>query len=79
VLHSKFDRFLNVLCRSGIDADDWYTALLAWNTERSVEVASFNRPVGKGVGLPLGVFGSPRLIRTPDAVEPPSLDFRAVS
>ena len=38
-----------------------------------------DRPVGKGVRLVVGVFGSTRLIRTPNSVVPASLDIGAVS
>jgi len=38
-----------------------------------------DRPVGKGVCLPVGVLGSTRLIRTPDPVMPASDDVGTVS
>ena len=79
MFHSKFDGFLDVLRRSGVDANDWYAPLLTWNAKRSVEVTSLDRPIRKGVSLPVGVFSSAGLVRTPDTVEPPSLDVRAVS
>ena len=74
----EFDGFLNVFWRSGIDADDWYTPLLAWNTKCSVEVAGLDSPVGKRVGFPLSMFSSSRMIRTPNTIEPASTDIRAV-
>ena len=79
MLHSEFNCFLDVFRCSGIDADDWYAPLLAWNTESSVEIEGLDCPIRKGVGLPVGVFSSARLIRTPDTVEPTSADIRAVS
>ena len=79
MLRGEFDGFLDILRRSGVDPNDRHAPLLAWNAERSVEVAGLDRPVGKGVGLPVGVFSSARLVRTPDTVEPPSLDIRTVS
>ena len=79
MLHSKFYSFLDVFRCSSIDADDWDAPLLAWKAEGSVEIASLDGPIGEGVGLPVGVIGGPRLIRTPDTVEPPRADIRAVS
>jgi len=58
VLRGEFDCCLDVLGCSGIDADDGHAPLLAWNAEGSVEVAGLDGPVGKGVGLPVGVFSS---------------------
>jgi len=79
VLRGEFNGFLDILRRPGVDPDDRHAPLLAWNAKRSVEVASLDCPVGKGVGLPVGVFSSTRLIRTPDTVVPTSEDIRAVS
>ena len=79
VLGGKFDSFLDVFWRSSIDANDWHAPLLAWKTERSVEVAGLDRPVRKGVRLLVSVFSGARLIRTPDPVEPASADIRTVS
>jgi len=79
VLPGKFDGFLDVLRRPRVDSDDRHAPLSARNPERGVEIAAMNRPVGKCVRLPIGVFSSPGLIRTPDAVGPASEDIRAVS
>ena len=79
MLRGEFDCCLDVLGCSGIDADDGHAPLLAWNAEGSVEVAGLDGPVGKGVGLPVGVFSSTRLVRTPDTVVPASNSVRAVS
>ena len=79
MLRGEFDGFLDILRRSGVDPDDRDAPLLAWNAERSVKVASLDCPIGKGVGLPVGVFSSTRLIRTPDTIVPASEDIRAVS
>jgi len=79
VVSGEYYSFLYVLRRSGTDADYWHTPLLAWNIERGVEVAALDRPVGKGVRLVVGVFGSARLIRTPDTVVPANEDVGAVS
>ena len=72
------DSFLDVLRSSGIDADYWYASLLT-RPERGVEVATLDRPVGEGVCLVVGVFGSTRLIRAPDTVVPASDDISTVS
>ncbi len=79
MLRSEFDGCLDIFRSSGVDADDGHAPLFAWNAEGSVEVAGLGRPVGKGVGLPVGVFSSARLVRTPDTVVPASADIRAVS
>ena len=76
---SKLDGFLDVLRRCDIDADDWHVPLLTRNAEGGVEVAALDRPVGKGVRLVVGVFGSTRLIRTPETVVPASDDISTVS
>ena len=79
VVPGKSDRFLDVLRRSGIDADYRHVSLLTRNAERGVEVTALDRPVGKCVGLVVGVFGGTRLIRTPDTVVPASDDISTVS
>ena len=79
VVPSEYDSFLDVLRRSSIDADYWHAPLLTRNAERNVEVTALDRPVGKCVRLVVGVFGSTRLIRTPDAVVPARDDISAVS
>jgi len=71
--------FLYVLRRPGVDTDYWHTPLLTWNTERGVEVAALDRPVGKGVRLVVAMFDSARLIRTPGTVVPASEDISTVS
>jgi hypothetical protein len=78
MLHSELDGLLDVFRCSGIDANDWYTPLLARNTKCSVQVASLDRPVRKSVCLPVSVFSSARLIRSPETVEPTSTDIGAV-
>ena len=75
----EFKSFLYVLRRPGIDTDRRHTPLLTRNAERGVEVAALHRPVGKGVCLIVGVFGSAGLIRTPDTVVPADDDVSAVS
>ena len=77
MLRDEFDGCLDVFRGSGVDADDRHAPLLAWNAEGRVEVAGLGRPVGKGVGLPVGELGSARLVRTPDAVVPSRADIRA--
>ena len=79
VLLDKLDSFLDVGWRSCIDADYRHAPLLTRNPEGSVEVAALDRPVGKGVRFPVGVFGGARVIRSPDAVVPASEDIGAVS
>jgi len=79
VLPGKSDSFLDVTRRPGVDADYWDAPLLARNAEGSIEVAAMDRPVGKGVRLPIGVFGGTRLIRTPDTVVPASDGIGTVS
>jgi len=79
VAPGESDSFLDVLRCSGIDADYWHASLLTWNPERGVEVATLDRPVWEGVCLAVGVFGSTRLIRAPDAVVPVSEDIGTAS
>ena len=73
------DSFLDVLRSSRIDADYWHAPLLTRNPECGVEVATLDRPVGEGVCLEVGVFGSTGLIRAPDTVVPVSDDIGTVS
>ena len=75
----EFDSFLDVLRRSGVDADHRHVPLLTRDAERGVEVAALDRPVGKGVGLVVGVFSSTGLVRTPETVEPASDDISTIS
>ena len=79
MLPNKLDSFLDVGRRSCVDADYRYAPLLTRNAEGSVEVTALDRPVGKGVRFPVGVFGSARVIRSPDTVVPASEDIGAVS
>ena len=58
VVPGELDGFLNVLRRSGVGAGYWHVTLLAQIAEGGVEVAALDRPVGKGVCLVVGVFGS---------------------
>jgi len=76
---SKFDSFLDITRRSGIDTDYWHVSLLTRKAKCGVKVTGLNRPVGKGVRLVVGVLGSTRLVRTPDSVEPASFDIGAAS
>jgi hypothetical protein len=46
VLPRKSDGCLDILRRSRVDPDDRHAPLLAWNTERSVEVAGLDGPIG---------------------------------
>ena len=78
MLAGEFDRFLDVFRRPGVDSDDRHAPLSARNAERGVEIAALNRPVGKGVRLPVGELSSPGLTRTPGAVAPASKDISAV-
>jgi len=73
------DSFLDVFRRSGVNADYWHVPLFTWNAERGVEVAALDRSVGKCVCLIIGVFGSARLIGTPDTAVPVSGDISTVS
>ena len=79
VISGESDGFLDVLRRSGVDADHWHVPLSARNPERGIEVTALDRPVGKGVSLVISEFGSTRLIRTPDTVLPVSEDIGTVS
>jgi len=79
VAPGKSDSFMDVLWCSGIDTDYWHASLLTRNPERGVEVATLDRPVGEGVCLIVGEFGSTRLIRAPEAVGPASDDISTVS
>ena len=72
------DSFLDVFRRSGVDADYWHVPLLTWSAERGVEVATLDRSVGKCVCLIIDVFGSARLIRTPDTAVPVGDDISTV-
>ena len=76
---SEFDGCLDIFWGSGVNANDGHAPLLAWNAEGGVEVARLGRPVRKGVGRPVRVLSSARLVRTPDTVVPASADIRAVS
>ena len=78
VLPGESDSFLDVLRRSGVDADYWHVPLLTWSAERSVEVAALDRSVGKCVCLIIDVFGSAGLIRTPDTAVPVGDDISTV-
>jgi len=62
VISGESDGFLDVLRRSGVDADYWHVPLSARNPERGVEVTALDRPVGKGVLLVISEFGGARLI-----------------
>jgi hypothetical protein len=77
--HGKFDSFLDVAWRSGVDPDYRHVPLLTRDAERGVEIAALDRPVGKSVGLKVGVFCSARLIGTPDTVVPVSDDIGTVA
>jgi len=79
VLPGKFDGFLDVFWRLGVDSNDRYAPLSARNPERGVEITAVDRPFGKGVRLPVSVFSSPGLVRTPDTIVPASDDISAVS
>ena len=79
MLCGKFDGFLDVSWRSGVDPDYWHVPLLARDAERGVEVAALDRPVWKSVRLVVGVFGSAGLIGTPDAVVPARENISAVT
>ena len=79
VVPDESDSFLNVLWRPGVDVDYWHAPLLTRNAERDVEVTALDRPVGKGVRIIIGVFGSARLIRAPDTAVPASEDISTVS
>ena len=79
VVPGELDSFLDVVRRSGIDADDWHAPLLTRKAEGGVEVAGLDRAVGKNICLPVGVLGGPRLVRSPHAVEPASADVGAVT
>jgi len=79
MLPGKPDGLLDVARCPGVNADYWHAPLLTRNAEGSVEVAPMDRPVGKGIRLPVGVFGGTRLIRTPDPVVPPSKDIGTIS
>jgi hypothetical protein len=78
VIPGKPDSLLDVLRRSGIDADYRHAPLVTRNAEGGVEVATLDGPIGEGVRLVVGVLCSTRLIRTPDAVVPTSEDIGAV-
>ena len=71
--------FLDILRRSGIDTDYWHVPLLTRNAKCGVKITALNRPVGKGVCLVVGEFGSTRLIRAPDTVVPVSEDIGTIS
>ena len=73
------DSFLDVLRRSGIDADYWHTPLATRNPERGVEVAALDCPVGEGVCLVVAILSSARLIRAPDTGVPASEDISTIS
>jgi len=79
VLPHEFDGFLDVVWRSGIDADYGYAPLLTRDPKRSVEVAGLDSAVRECVRLPVGVLGSTRLVRTPDAVVPAGEDISAIA
>jgi len=79
VVRGKFDSFLDIARRSGVDPDYWHVSLLARDAERGVEVAALDRPVRKGVRLVVCVFGSARLIGTPDTVVPAGENIRTVA
>ena len=79
VVSCEPNSFLYVLRRPCIDADYRHISLLTRNTKCGVEVAALDRPVGKGVRLVVGIFGSTGLIRTPGTVVPADEDVSAVS
>jgi hypothetical protein len=79
VLPDELDSFRDVTRRSGVDADYWHAPLLTRDAKCGVEVAALDRPVGKDVCLPVGVFSGPRLVRSPDTVEPASNSIGAVA
>ena len=74
----EFDGFLDVAWCSSIDTDYGDIPLLTRESERGVEVAALDGPVGERVCLVVGVFGGTRLIGTPGAVEPICADIGAV-
>ena len=73
------DSFLDVIWRPSIDTDYQHIPLLTRESERGVEVAASDGPVGKDVRLEVGVFRGTRLIRTPDTVKPARVDISAMS
>ena len=75
----KLDGFLDVARRPSINADYRHIPLLTREPERGVEVAALDGPIGKGVRLVVCVLSGTRLIRTPDTIEPASVDISAVS
>ena len=79
VVPCEFDGLLDVLWRSRVDADYRHVPLLTRDAERCVEVAALDGPVRKGVRLVVGVFGSTRLVRTPDTAVPVGEDISTVS
>ena len=79
VFPGKFHSFLDVFRRPRVDSDDRHAPLSTRNAERGVEIASLDRPVGRGPRLPIGVLSGPGLIRTPDTVVPADKDISAVS
>ena len=79
VLRGKFDSFLDISGRSRVDPDYRHVPLLARDAEGGVEVAALDGPVGKRVGLVVGVFGGTGLIRAPDAVVPAGEDVGAAT
>ena len=79
MISGESDGCLDVLRRSGVDADYWHVPLLTRNPEGGVEVTALYRPVGKGVSLVISEFCGAGLIRTPGAVVPVSDDISTVS
>ena len=75
----EFHSLLDVLRCSGVDTNHRHVPLLTRDAEGGVEIAALDRPVGKGIGLVVGVFGSTRLVRTPETVEPASDDITTIS
>ena len=62
VVPCELDGFLDITWRPSINADYGDIPLLTRDSECGVEVAALDSPVGKRVGLVVGVFGSTRLI-----------------
>ena len=78
MIAGELDGFLDVRRRPSIHADDRHAPLLTREAKRGVEITALDSAIRECVRLPVGVFSGARLIRTPDTVEPASLNLCAV-
>ena len=74
VFCSELDRSLYVGGHPRVDTDDRHAALATWHVERGVQIACFNRAIGKRERLVVSVLHCTALIRAPVPIGPTRYD-----